>query len=149
MSSRRPNTKAHAHGSANIKGLGAPIRRFKNPRYLYEAGDIRVDSVSYAEEKPEDETIPPPDYRAFIAAKCDEIKDLLLRKNESYGNSVFENDHVYSDATPGQAVRIRIDDKLQRIKNQKSFENEDTKLDVVGYMILELIISDLEKQSNG
>ena len=71
-----------------------------------------------------------------IKQKCDEIRDLLLEKNISYGNSVFDRGVLF-DIDPVKAIQARINDKLNRIKKNQSFEGDDDDLkDLTGYLIL-------------
>tara|TARA_R110002020_G_scaffold9539_2_gene37427 strand:- start:641 stop:1009 length:369 start_codon:yes stop_codon:yes gene_type:complete len=81
-----------------------------------------------------------------IKKKCDELRDLLLRKNNSYGNSVFERGVVF-DVDPIYAVQARINDKLNRLKNNDStFASENDLQDLTGYLILlQVMIEDKSK----
>lgn len=74
----------------------------------------------------------------LIAETCDEIKNLLLGKNEKYGNSCIEPIHIFSKAEPLEQIRVRIDDKLNRIMNMGTDAqlDEDTVKDLIGYLIL-------------
>ena len=68
---------------------------------------------------------------------CNEIRDLLIRKNEAYGDSALEPDNIFSKLDSAQAICARIDDKLSRIKNVGlDDKTEDTLDDLIGYMIL-------------
>ena len=68
---------------------------------------------------------------------CNEIRDLLISKNEAYGDSALEPDNIFSKLDSAQAICARIDDKLARIKNVGLDDNtEDTLDDLIGYMIL-------------
>ena len=55
----------------------------------------------------------------LIAKICDDIRDLLLEKNLSYGNSALEPLRVFSKAPTNEQILVRIDDKLNRIKAKK------------------------------
>ena len=76
--------------------------------------------------------------QAAIAAECDAIKAMLLAKNKSYGNSFAEPVGIFAQGlSPEEQVRVRIDDKLARIaKGDPSFGDEDTVLDLIGYLVL-------------
>lgn len=74
-----------------------------------------------------------------ISYMCDKIEDMLLDKNESYGNSALDPVRIFSDADPDEQLRVRIDDKLSRIQRGHQYDDEDTILDLVGYLILLLI----------
>ena len=45
------------------------------------------------------------------------IEDLLVAKNEKYGNSALEPLGVFSQLSAKEGLLVRIDDKLKRIKN--------------------------------
>ena len=68
---------------------------------------------------------------------CNEIRDLLIRKNKAYGDSALEPDNIFSKLDNAQAICARIDDKLSRIKNVGlDDKTEDTLDDLIGYLIL-------------
>ena len=68
---------------------------------------------------------------------CNEIRDLLIRKNQDYGDSALEPDNIFSKLDNAQAICARIDDKLSRIKNKGlDDKTEDTLDDLIGYLIL-------------
>jgi len=70
-----------------------------------------------------------------IKKKCDEIRDLLLEKNISYGNSVFDKGLLF-EVDPMYAIQARINDKLNRIKSKETYMSENDLMDVTGYFIL-------------
>lgn len=74
-----------------------------------------------------------------IRAVGQEITEMLIQKNESYGNSALEPIRVFSKAEPGEQLAVRIDDKLSRIKNGGSYPWDNDLLDLVGYLHLELV----------
>jgi len=76
-----------------------------------------------------------------IAAKCDGIREMLVEKNQKYGDSALHPVRVFSRGTSHEAIRVRIDDKLSRI-HAGVIDDEDTILDLVGYLILLLIARD-------
>jgi len=75
-----------------------------------------------------------------IADTCDEVKALLLEKNRSYGNAVAEPSNIFSKETPVNQARVRIDDKLKRIAMGHEYGNDDTRLDLIGYLVIEMIL---------
>ncbi len=80
-----------------------------------------------------------------IRNKCKQLEDLLLRKNEKYGNSALEPLNVFSEAGAVAGIKVRIDDKLKRIKNAGLVDaTEDTLIDLAGYMILLMIAKENE-----
>jgi hypothetical protein len=77
------------------------------------------------------------DTQKLIAKKCDEIKEMLLRKNLEYGDSAINPVRVFSKADPLEQIKVRIDDKLSRIRCTVEKQNkEDTVDDLIGYLIL-------------
>jgi hypothetical protein len=74
--------------------------------------------------------------QADIATVCDEIKELLLEKNRLYGDSATNPVRVFSKADPTEAILIRMDDKLSRIRNMNRDDSEDAYLDLLGYLVL-------------
>lgn len=74
--------------------------------------------------------------RQLIAEECDAIKSLLLEKNASYGNSVFSPIGIFSHIDPDAGIRVRIDDKLKRIRDGKEYSGDDTIKDLIGYLLL-------------
>lgn len=81
-----------------------------------------------------------------IIAKCDEVKAMLLKKNEAYGDSAFNPKRTFSDIDdPLALIKVRMDDKLSRIQNARDTgfkDDEDAYMDLLGYLILFLIIRD-------
>lgn len=66
-----------------------------------------------------------------------EIEDLLVAKNEKYGNSALEPLGVFSQLSAKEGLLIRIDDKLKRIKNGSiDRDDEDVVNDLIGYLVL-------------
>lgn len=76
-----------------------------------------------------------------IEKSCNDLKNLLIEKNQKYGNSFFKTADEY-----GKSVLIlRIDDKLNRLKqlilrnetdNMQGENVQDTLIDIAGYAIL-------------
>tara|TARA_R100001463_G_scaffold125774_2_gene183291 strand:+ start:544 stop:915 length:372 start_codon:yes stop_codon:yes gene_type:complete len=86
--------------------------------------------------------------RASIIEKSDEIKELLLNKNSAYGNSALQPGGIFSRLDRIEALKARIDDKLNRIKNVGVHgETEDTVMDLAGYLILLMIALDNESNN--
>ena len=83
-----------------------------------------------------------------IEKKIKEIKDLLILKNNNYGDSALSPIRVFSKTNSLEGLMIRIDDKLSRIQTVGiTDETEDTVKDLVGYLIL-LMIAREEDESN-
>ena len=71
-----------------------------------------------------------------IAAVCDQLKELLLEKNRKYGDSALNPVRVFSKASPLEQIKVRLDDKLSRLRNQQDDEDEDVLTDLIGYIVL-------------
>jgi hypothetical protein len=82
-----------------------------------------------------------------INAAGREVIDLLIEKNESYGDSALEPANVFANGDAVENLCARIDDKLMRIKTQ-GFRGygEDNVKDLIGYLILLKIALDDEKE---
>lgn len=82
-----------------------------------------------------------------IKAAGQEVIDLLIEKNESYGDSALEPANVFADGSAVDNLCARIDDKLMRIKTQ-GFRGygEDNVKDLIGYLILLKIAIEEEDQ---
>lgn len=87
------------------------------------------------------------DTQKMITIQCDIIRDMLLQKNQEYGDSAINPLRIFSSINNLEQINVRIDDKLSRIKN-KSHKNikEDTILDLIGYLILKLIAEQKEEE---
>lgn len=81
--------------------------------------------------------------RDQIVAATNRIKELLLEKNDAYGDSALSPLNIFSSANAEYGIRNRIDDKLKRIKNVGlNHDTEDTLLDLAGYIILLIVARD-------
>lgn len=68
-------------------------------------------------------------------AECYALYLMLVEKQAKYGNSIFEPLRCFSKAETTEAIKVRIDDKLSRI-SRGAGDDEDTILDLIGYLIL-------------
>lgn len=75
-------------------------------------------------------------FETRVKAITASIADLLIGKNRKYGNSALEPERVFSSAETAEAIRVRIDDKLSRIKTSDPEDQEDSISDLIGYCIL-------------
>ena len=72
-----------------------------------------------------------------IVIVCDSIRDLLLEKNRKYGDSALNPRRTFSKADAVEQIKVRIDDKLNRIENTGfTSVDEDTLQDLIGYLVL-------------
>lgn len=71
-----------------------------------------------------------------IIQVCDDIKSLLLDKNEKYGDSALNPTRIMSKCDAIEQIKVRIDDKLSRLAQGSVDEDEDVINDLIGYLIL-------------
>jgi len=71
-----------------------------------------------------------------IWSACHEIAQLLIDKNISYGNSALEPTRIFSTADPAEQLKVRIDDKLSRVRNNQGFAGDNDIDDLIGYLVL-------------
>lgn len=70
------------------------------------------------------------------------IFHLLSEKNRKYGDSALNPARIFSKADSVEQIRVRLDDKLNRIKNAQDDDTEDAVMDLTGYLILFMIARD-------
>jgi hypothetical protein len=89
------------------------------------------------------------DTQAHIAMICDEVKELLISKNQKYGDSALNPSRIFSRANAVEQLLVRIDDKLNRIQKGAGLlaNDEDVVMDLIGYLIL-LKIALVRNQKN-
>ena len=71
-----------------------------------------------------------------IVAECGALADLLVAKNRQYGDSALQPLRLFSRADAVEQLRVRIDDKLSRIRSAQADDTEDAELDLLGYLVL-------------
>lgn len=66
------------------------------------------------------------------------VEEMLHYKNHKYGDSALNPIRIMSKAGPIEQILVRIDDKLNRIKqgNNLIMDDEDVILDLMGYLVL-------------
>jgi len=76
-----------------------------------------------------------------ITEVMNELRILLINKNEQYGDSVLEPIRIFSKASIDEQVKVRIDDKINRLlQGDDSLESdEDVIKDLIGYLVLFLL----------
>ena len=71
-----------------------------------------------------------------IWSACHDIAHMLIEKNISYGNSALEPARIFSTADSTEQLKVRIDDKLNRVKNNQGYAGDNDIDDLIGYLIL-------------
>lgn len=76
-------------------------------------------------------------FQKYITDVTETIRQTLFLKNKSYGGSAVIEDGIFSKASVEDRLAVRIDDKVQRIKNL-GFEGfgEDNLNDLIGYLVI-------------
>ncbi len=76
-----------------------------------------------------------------IETIMDEIRVMLLAKNEQYGDSALSPTRIFSKASADEQIKVRIDDKLSRLMlgNDSMESDEDVIKDLIGYLVLLLV----------
>ena len=71
----------------------------------------------------------------------DEMKSLVLQKNNQYGDSVLDPKRYFSTAPTDEQIKVRIDDKINRlVLGDDSLESDDDIIkDLIGYLTLLLV----------
>ena len=71
-----------------------------------------------------------------IKRVCDEVRDLLISKNRSYGDSALHPSRIFSKTDNVEQLLVRIDYKLSRIQNGHDLPGDNEIDDLLGYLIL-------------
>ena len=75
----------------------------------------------------------------YIIQECRQIESTLLDKNRKYGDSAINPKRVFSRADPIEQIDVRLDDKISRIISGQVGDEEDSELDIIGYLILKRV----------
>ena len=65
-----------------------------------------------------------------------EITEMLIKKNISYGDSALKPARIFAQSDNVEQIKIRIDDKINRVKNNQGFAGDNDIDDLIGYLIL-------------
>lgn len=61
---------------------------------------------------------------------------MLIEKNRKYGDSALNPMRIFSKASTMEQLKVRLDDKLSRLRNVQEDEDEDVVSDLIGYLVL-------------
>ena len=78
------------------------------------------------------------DYDKKIKELTDNFSHFLFEKNKKYGDSALEPIKVFSKSDTDNSILIRMDDKINRIKNSDEIAKNDI-CDLFGYLSLFMI----------
>ena len=74
--------------------------------------------------------------QVMIVEECNKIREILLEKNRKYGDSAINPTRIFSKASNTEQIKVRLDDKISRLRNQQVDDDEDAVLDLIGYLVL-------------
>jgi hypothetical protein len=83
-----------------------------------------------------------------ISTVCDELKELLLDKNRKYGDSALNPVRIFSQASTVEQLKVRMDDKLSRLQNAQTDDDEDPVTDLIGYLVLYKVALMQQRRAN-
>jgi hypothetical protein len=63
----------------------------------------------------------------------------LLDKNRKYGDAALNPQRTFARSDAVELINVRLDDKLNRIKNRQNDDDEDPEWDLMGYLVLKRI----------
>lgn len=73
--------------------------------------------------------------RDNIITVTESLRQLLLIKNERYGDSALNPINIFNKQDAKNSILVRLDDKINRIKNSDDLRKNDV-YDVMGYLVL-------------
>ena len=65
-----------------------------------------------------------------------DIGELVVAKNEAYGDSAIDPVRIFSKASPVEQILVRLDDKLSRFARGQEYPGDNDIDDLMGYLIL-------------
>ena len=83
-----------------------------------------------------------------ICVVCDGLKELLLDKNRKYGDSALNPVRIFSQASTVEHLKVRMDDKLSRLRNAQADDDEDPVTDLIGYLVLYKVALMQQRRAN-
>lgn len=75
-------------------------------------------------------------FNADVSEILEEIAALLEEKNRKYGDSALNPSRIFARSDAVEQIKVRMDDKLNRIRNAQDDEDEDVVKDLIGYLII-------------
>jgi hypothetical protein len=77
---------------------------------------------------------------------CAKLAEMLIEKNRAYGDSALHPTGIFAQGKASDLIKTRIDDKLNRIKNNPGAFGEDPVWDLEGYLVLLALALEDEKE---
>lgn len=124
-------------------GLGGVCERTIGDASMESMQTVEVCKQHLLEQAAEEATKLPlySDTQQNMGHVLDSMKDLLLYKNNKYGNSALEPMNVFTrhlsdnNSAGLNSILVRLDDKLKRIQNAEELRKNDVS-DLIGYLTL-------------
>jgi hypothetical protein len=79
---------------------------------------------------------PQEQFRKDLEVVIGQVRALLIEKNRKYGDAALNPQQTFARCDALELINVRIDDKLNRIKNQQQDDDEDAPRDLLGYLVL-------------
>jgi hypothetical protein len=76
------------------------------------------------------------DFARKLHVELNAVAAMLIEKNQRYGNSALNPVRIFSQADEVEQIKVRMDDKLSRIRNLADDDDEDPEMDLIGYLFL-------------
>lgn len=90
------------------------------------------------------------EFRLAVHAYLMQLENKLVEKNQAYGDAALSPVRIFSKADALEQIRVRIDDKLKRIQTGRPEDTEDSKDDLIGYLVLEQIkMAEMSRSGDG
>lgn len=74
-------------------------------------------------------------FRKDLRQVMEGIENMLIQKNEAYGDSVLNPVRIFSKSDTIEQINVRLDDKLSRLARGKE-AGEDVYMDLIGYLVI-------------
>ncbi len=82
--------------------------------------------------------------RETIKQVCDDLAELLIAKNISYNNALFNPINLFNKASIRDTIGTYIDSKITRIAAGLEYGDESSMQDLAGYIALLLVLDRLD-----
>lgn len=74
-------------------------------------------------------------FRKDLRQVMESIENMLIRKNEAYGDSALNPVRIFSKSDSIEQINVRLDDKLSRLARGDE-AGEDVYMDLIGYLVI-------------
>ena len=64
------------------------------------------------------------------------MKSVVIEKNKRYGDAALKPINIFSKLAPGEGIKCRLDDKINRIINSGVEIRKNDVADIMGYLSL-------------